>query len=333
MFEEENKQAKDKLQLVTSLNEKLLSTWNEFGRMVNERSEYFKKLQNSHDKLSKEIQSKRKMANQYNDVVKRYEGLMTQMKMNQDRINQINERMFAEIKNLHRPPIPLQHVIIGCLFLLGLKLDTSSKSRSCRRKLSIRELWKVCKKYLVSESGLQVRLQKINYWVLKKENLDRTRDFVKEHWESFGRKRIRCVSRVGEVIAEIVLNMLEVHGLLAGYGDIEGVHQKRDDLMIQISSLVERQSDIAKRLGKFRIISKGSILKKSFNEAKAESALEIFLATLDTLVTSQKAAVEELQEINHELAKTDLDEEHLRDSTLSMCETEYLDDLSSPVEI
>jgi len=333
MFEEENKQAKDKLHLVSSLNEKLLSTWNEFGKMINERSEYFEKLQNSHDTLSKEIQSKRKMVNQYNEVIERYEGLMTQMKLNQHRINQINERMFAEIKNLHRPPIPLQHVIIGCLFLLGLKLDASSKSRSSRRKLSIRELWKVCKKYLVSESGLQVRLQKINYWVLKKENLDRTQDFVKEHWESFRKKRIRCVSRVGEVIAEIVLNMLEVHGLLAGYGDIEGVHRKRDDLMIQISSLVERQSVIAKRLGKFRNICKSSSLEESFNEAKPESALELFLATLDNLVSSQKAAVEELQEINHQLAKTNHDEEHLSDSSLSMCGTEDLDDLSSPVEV
>ena len=154
MFAEENKQAKDKLHLITSLHEKLLSTWNEFGRMVNERREYFEKLQNSYDTLSKEILRKRKRANHYNEVAQRYEGLMTQMKLNQHRINQINERMFAEIKNLHRPPIPLQHVIIGCLILLGLKFDASSKSRASRSKLPIRKLWKVCKKYLVSESGL-----------------------------------------------------------------------------------------------------------------------------------------------------------------------------------
>jgi len=333
MFEEGSKKANEKIHLVCNLNERLLSTWNEFGRMVNERGEEFEKLQNRHDSLSNEIQSKRAIANQYTEVLERYEGLMTQMKLHQDRINQINERMFAEIKNMHRPPIKLQHVIIGCLFLLGLKFKVSLKSRSSRRKLSIRELWKVCKKYLVSESGLQARLQKINYWALKEENLDKTRDFVKEHCESFRKKRIRCVSRVGEVIAEIVINMLEVHALLSGYGDIERVHQQRDDLMIQINSLLKRQSDIAKRLGKFRTICCGSSLEEGFSEAKPESALEKFVATLGTLITSQKVAVEKLQEINHQLAKTDQGEAHFRDSSLSMCETEGLDDLSSPVEV
>jgi len=332
MFEEESKKANEKLNLISTLTEQLLNTWNEFGRMVDERGEFFEKLRDSHITLSNEIQSKRATANRYTEVLERYEGLMTQMKQHQDTIDQINERMFAEIKNLHRPPVPLQHVIIACLFLLGLKFGVSSKSRSSRRKLSIRELWRACKKYLVSETGLKARLQKINYWTLKKENLDKTRDFVREHWESFGKKRIRCVSRVGEVIAEIVLNMLEVHALLAGYDDdIEGLHEKRDDLMTEINSLSKRQSDIAKRLGKLGNVCCGSSLEENFKEAQPESALQSFIAKLENLVTCQKAAVEELQEINQQLGKSDNDEELLRDAPLSICETEDLDDFSSPV--
>jgi len=299
-----------------------------------EKGECFDKLQTSYVTLSKEIINKKASANQYVEVVERYEGLMTEMKFNQDKINKINERMFAEIKNLHRPPIPLQHVIIGCLFLLGLRFEASYKSKSSRKKLSIRELWKGCKKYLVSEIGLQIRLQKINYWTLKKENVDRTREFVEEHKESFVKKRIRYVSRVGEVMAEIVLNMLEVHGLLAGYGDIEEVHRKKDALLSQISSLEKRNSDIASRLMELKQISSDSILEeRHFNQAKPESAVEIFLAKLDKLVDSQKAAVEELQRINHQLAETDYTEDHLTDSPLSTCETEDLDDLSSLTEI
>jgi len=229
---------------------------------------------------------------------------MAQIRLNQEEIEKIDTRMFAEIKNMPRPPRTCQHVIIGCMFLLGLRFRASSKCRLTPRKRSIDELWKGCKTYLVSVSGIQDRLQNIDFLNLESENVNRTRNFVREHKDSFNIERVRRASRAGVPMATIVLKTIEVHDLLEGYGDIERVQRKKDECLSEIFRLVERRADMNLRLSRLQQISnqlKGGPVSEEGTE-KWHSVGQ-FLTKLEKVVDCENDTLDELERIKRQLSK------------------------------
>jgi len=302
MIAENRRESQTHLADIQELYSKIEDTWKAFLKQENETHAFILKLKTALDLLEKEILDKKAAAKQYVDIAGRYENLIAQIKLNQKEIEKIDAQMFAEIKNMPRPPVTLQHVIIGCMFLLGLRFRASSKTRLTPRRRSINELWKGCKNYLVSESGLQDRLQNIDFLNLAPEDVNRTSNFVREHRFSFNNDRIRYASRAGVPMATIVLKTIEVHDLLRGYGDIGRIQRNKDACLSEMFQLVERRADMKSRLSRLQQIS--SLLKgERVSDQGTEEWHTIgqFLTKLEKVVECENATLDELERVKRQL--------------------------------
>jgi len=111
--------SKGQLLLLVSLHKRLIKSWEEVATKAQRRDICIDKLNTIMARLDQKISDKHASAKHYLQIADRYESLIAQIKSSQNEIKKFDERMFAEIKNLHRPPSALQHVIIGCMFLVG----------------------------------------------------------------------------------------------------------------------------------------------------------------------------------------------------------------------
>jgi len=303
MIAENHKQTQTQLVVIHDLHSKIKDTWEAFRKQQHERDEFILKLQTALNLLEKKILDNKAAVKQCVEVVGHYENLLTKITLNQEEMKKIDSRLFAEIKKMPRPPLPLQHVIIGCMFLLGLRFRSSSKARLTPAKRSVNDLWRGCKNYL-SESGLQFRLQNIDFVNLALEDVDRTRKFVREHEDSFKKERIRHASLAGVPMVNIVLTTIEMHDLLGGYGGIEKVQQKKEKCLNEIFSLIERRADMNSRLSRLQQISsqlKGE-RKLSDEDTQEGQTVVQFLAKIDEIVEGENVALDELKRIKGQLA-------------------------------
>jgi len=302
MTTENRRKSQTQLALIHELYSKIEHTWKAFLNQENETDAFILRLKTSLDLLEKEILAKKAAAKQCVEIAGRYENLIAQIKLNQKEIEKIDAQMFAEIKKMPRPPLTLQHVIIGCMFLLGLTFRTLSKRRLSPRVRSIHELWKGCQTYLASESGIQDRLQNIDFLNLRTENVNRARNFVREHQFSFNIDRIRYASLAGVPMATIVLKTIEVHDLLGGYGDIRRIQRKKDASLSEIFQLVERRADMKSRLSKLQQISSRLKGEKVSDQGTEEwHNVGQFLTKLDKVVECENATLDELERIKRQL--------------------------------
>jgi len=303
MIAENYRHSQTQLVVIHELHSKIQDTWKAFKKQENETDAFILKLKTALDVLEKKILHKKAAAKKYVEIAGRYENLQAQIKRSKEEIEKIDARMFAEIKKMPRPPLALQHVIIGCMFLLGLRFRSSSKNRLTPRKRTINELWKGCKTYLASESGLQDRLQNIDFLNLKSEDVHRTRNFVREHKESYKIERIRYASRVGVPMAMIVLKTIEVHDLLGGYGDIGRVQRKKDEYLGEIYKLIERRADMNSRIIRLQQISgklKGDMVPAEGTEEW--HTVGQFLKKLEKVVECENDTLNELERLKRQLA-------------------------------
>jgi len=303
MTAENYRHSQTQLEVIHELHSKILDTWKAFKKQENETIAFILKLKAALDLLEKEILHKKATAKKYVEIAGRYEELLAQIKLSKEEIEKIDAQMFAEIKKMPRPPLALQHVIIGCMFLLGLRFRASSKARRSPRKRSINELWKDCKTYLATESGIQDRLQNIDFLNLESEDVGRTRNFVRAYEGSFKIERIRHASRVGVPMAMIVLKTIEVHDLLGGYGDIETIQRKKDAYLSEIFKLVEQRTNMSSRIIRLQQISgklKGDMVP---DEGMEEwHTVGQFLKQLEKVVECENDTLDELGRIKRQLA-------------------------------
>jgi len=303
MIAENYRHSQTQLVVIHELHSKIQDTWKAFKKQENETDAFILKLKTALDELEETILHKKAAAKKYVEIAGRYERLQEQIKRSKEEIEKIDAQMFAEIKKMPRPPVALQHVIIGCMFLLGLRFRASSKTRLTPRKRSINELWKGCKTYLSSESGLQDRLQNIDFLNLESEDVHRTRNFVREHKESYKIERIRHASRVGVPMAMIVLKTIEVHDLLGGYGDIGRIQRKKDAHLSEIYKLVERRADMNSRIIRLQQISgklKGDMVPAEGTEEW--HTVGQFLKKLEKVVECENDTLNELERLKRQLA-------------------------------
>jgi len=304
MIAENRRLSQEQVVLIHELHSKIQNTWKAFKYQENATDAFILKLKKALDLLEKEILLKKAAAKKYVEIFVRYENLMAQIKLNQEEIEKIDTRMFAEIKKMPRPPRTCQHVIIGCMFLLGLRFRTSSKARGTPRKRSIDDLWKGCKTYLASESGIWDRLQNIDFLNLESENVNRTRNFVRKHKDSFNIERIRRASRAGVPMATIVLKTIEVHDLLEGYGDIGRVQRKKDECLSEVFRLVQRRADMNSRISRLQQISNQLKGGTDSEEGTEEwHTFRQFLTKLEKVVECENDTLDELERIKQQLSK------------------------------
>jgi len=303
MTAENRRLSQTQLVVIHEMYSKIEDTWKAFLKQWNETHAFIHKLQTALDLLEKDILVKKAAAKEYVEIAVRYKNLIAQIKLNQKEIKKIDAQMFAEIKKMPRPPLTLQHVIIGCMFLLGLRVRVFKGLSP--RKNSISELWKICKTYLVSESGIKDRLQNIDFLNLAHEDVNRTRKFVREHKDSFNIDRIRRASRAGVPMATIVLKTIEVHHLLGGYGDIGRIQRKKDACLSEIFQLIELRADMNSRISRLQQIS-GELKRKKVSDQRTEECHNVwqFLTKIEKVIECENDALDELERIKRKLVDT-----------------------------
>lgn len=172
------------------------------------------------DALLKRIADRKARMQQSLELVKQHRLLMEQVEHATHMISQMDNRKFAEMKAMKMPPAPLQHVITGCLLLMGIQKAT----------------WKDCRKFL-ADPKLKPKLLACDPTALPPACRQRAAKWVKEHHESFIEKRIRRVNVALVCLAQFVRGIVQLAILLDKVKDIDAFLKEVEEEQRQIAAM------------------------------------------------------------------------------------------------
>merc|ERR1719361_70122 len=137
-------------------------------------------------KLEKEYKSKR-------HVVEEYERAMEEFEVCKETLSKLDERAYAFLKSMRKPPAVFHHIIAGVKLMLG-KEDTK---------------WDDCKRFLLDWDSRREMLD-FDPTTIDFEHVLMFADWMKEHEESFTMKRAERVSPIAALLLRWLLSLLNI---------------------------------------------------------------------------------------------------------------------------